>query len=114
MALKRYSAWLVEEDLADADPLRDLKPPKLDTKVVEGLTDQQCADLVKACQGKEFIDRRDEAVARLLIETGMRAGEVLATPRIYRQRRSGWQPGHLTVAACRIPPGLILRRFVTP
>ena len=45
--------------------------------MVEGLTDQQCADLVKACQGKEFIDRRDEAVARLLIETGMRAGEVL-------------------------------------
>lgn len=77
MALKRYSAWLVEEDLADADPLRDLKPPKLDTKVVEGLTDDDCARLVKACQGKEFIDRRDEAVARLLIETGMRAGEVL-------------------------------------
>lgn len=77
MALKRYTAWLLEEGEIDADPLRDLKPPKLDTKVVHGLTDDQCAALVKACQGKEFIDRRDEAVARLLIETGMRAGEVL-------------------------------------
>jgi site-specific recombinase XerD len=77
MALKRFSAWLLDEGEIKTDPLRELKPPKLDTKVVEGLTDEQCADLVKACQGKEFIDRRDEAVARLLIETGMRAGEVL-------------------------------------
>lgn len=77
MALKRFSAWLLEEDEIDTDALRDLEPPKLDTKVVEGLTDEQCAALVKACQGKDFIDRRDEAVARLLIETGMRAGELL-------------------------------------
>jgi site-specific recombinase XerD len=77
MALKRFSAWLVEEDETDTDAIRDLKPPKMDVKVVEGLTDAQCAALVKACQGREFIDRRDEAVVRLLIETGLRAGEVL-------------------------------------
>lgn len=77
MALKRFSAWLLDEGEIDVDPIRDVKPPKLDVKVVEGLTDEQCAALVKACQGREFIDRRDEAVARLLIETGMRAGEVL-------------------------------------
>ncbi|WP_260972016.1 tyrosine-type recombinase/integrase [Mycolicibacterium llatzerense] len=77
MAVKRYSAWLLEEGEVDTDPIRDLKPPKTDVKVVEGLTDEQCAALIKACLGKDFIDRRDEAVARLLIETGMRAGEVL-------------------------------------
>ena len=77
MAVKRYSAWLLEEGEAEADLIRDLKPPKLDVKVVQGLTDEQCAALIKACIGKEFIDRRDEAVTRLLIETGMRAGELL-------------------------------------
>lgn len=77
MALKRYSAWLLEEDEIVADLIRDLRPPKLDTKVVHGLTDEQCVALVKACQGKVFIDRRDEAVARLMIETGLRAREVL-------------------------------------
>ncbi|MDZ7886169.1 MAG: tyrosine-type recombinase/integrase [Mycobacterium sp.] len=77
MAVKRYSAWLLEEGEIDADLIRDLKPPKLDTRVVHGLTDEQCAALIKACIGKEFVDRRDEAVTRLLIETGMRAGEVL-------------------------------------
>ena len=43
MALKRFSAWLVAEDLADADPLRELAPPKLDATVVERLTDDECA-----------------------------------------------------------------------
>ena len=32
--------------------------------------------LIKACNGKEFRDRRDEAIVRLTAETGMRAGEV--------------------------------------
>jgi integrase len=30
------------------------------------------------CQGKDFRDRRDEAIVRLMIETGARAGEVVA------------------------------------
>ena len=77
MALKRFSAWLVDEDLMDADPLLKLAPPQLDTVVIERLTDDECARLVAACQGKLFVDRRDEAVARLMVETGMRAGEVI-------------------------------------
>lgn len=77
MSLKRFSAWLVEEDEQAADALRDLKPPKLDTKVVNRLTDDECARLIKACQGREYIDRRDEAIVRLMLETGLRAGEVL-------------------------------------
>lgn len=38
----------------------------------------KCWALVKACSGKEMRDRRDEALVRLMVETGMRAGEVLA------------------------------------
>ena len=77
MALKRFSAWLVEEDITDTDALLGVKPPQLDTAVIERLADDDCARLIKACQGKAFIDRRDEAVVRLMIETGMRAGEVI-------------------------------------
>jgi site-specific recombinase XerD len=78
MALRRFAAWLADEGELDANPLLGVKPPKLDSKVVEALTDEQLRLLLKACAGKELIDRRDEAIVRLMGETGLRAGEVIA------------------------------------
>lgn len=76
LALRRFSQWLVEEDEADEDLLLGSKPPKLDRKVIPSLTNDQCVALIKACKGTEMRDRRDEAIVRLMLETGMRAGEV--------------------------------------
>lgn len=77
MALRRFAAWLADEGELDSNPLLGVKPPKLDSKVVEALTDEQLRLLIKACAGKELIDRRDEAIVRLMAETGLRAGEVI-------------------------------------
>src|SRR6202012_2579887 len=33
--------------------------------------------LLRACQGKSLVDRRDEAIVRLMLEAGLRAGEVI-------------------------------------
>jgi site-specific recombinase XerD len=77
MALRRFAAWLTDEGELDSNPLLGVNPPKLDTKVVETLTDEQLRLLIKACAGKELIDRRDEAIVRLMAETGLRAGEVI-------------------------------------
>jgi site-specific recombinase XerD len=77
LALKRYSAWLAEEGEIDAYELLGLKPPKLDTKVTDSLTDAQVKAFIKACSGKEFRDIRDTPIARLMLETGMRAQETL-------------------------------------
>jgi integrase/recombinase XerD len=78
LALRRFSAWLFEEGESDADPLLGLRAPKLDAKVVEPLTPEQIRALVAACAGRDLRDRRDEALVRLMIETGARAGEVVA------------------------------------
>ncbi|QZA20285.1 tyrosine-type recombinase/integrase [Mycobacterium malmoense] len=77
-AVCRFAAWLVDEGEIDQNPFLGVKPPKLDTKVVERLTDDELRLMLKACAGKEFRNRRDEACLRLLVETGMRAGELLA------------------------------------
>jgi integrase/recombinase XerD len=76
-ALKRYSAWLTEEGEIPADPLVGVKPPKMDKKVTKSLTDEQLKQLLKTCKGKTFCDRRDEAIIRLMAETGLRASEVI-------------------------------------
>ena len=52
-ALRRFSAWLVEEGEADEDRLLGSRPPKLDTKVVEPLTEDELRALLKACAGPE-------------------------------------------------------------
>jgi site-specific recombinase XerD len=78
LAVRRFSAWCEEEGEIDSDPLVGLRPPKLPDKVTPSLTGDEVRLLVKACQGKGFRERRDEAIVRLMVETGLRAGEVLS------------------------------------
>lgn len=77
LAVRRFSAFLADEDEIDRDELLGVKPPKVDTKVVPALTDDQCRALIKACAGKTFADRRDEALVRLFLEGMMRSHEML-------------------------------------
>jgi site-specific recombinase XerD len=77
VALKAFGAWLAAEEEIHANPLAQMKQPKVDAKVVDALTDDELRRLIKACQGKTLKDRRDEAIVRLMAETGMRAGEVV-------------------------------------
>lgn len=78
LALRRFSAWLAEEGEAGTDELLGVRPPKLDVKVVRSLTDDELRALIKACAGPDMWHRRDEALVRLMTETGARAGEVVA------------------------------------
>jgi site-specific recombinase XerD len=74
-ALRRFSHWLAAEGERPTDELLTLTPPKLDSKVVNPLTDAELRDLIKVCKGTAFRERRDEALIRLMAETAMRAGE---------------------------------------
>lgn len=76
-ALRRFSAWLADEGELPTHVLADLKPPKLATKVVNALSDEQLKALLKACQGKDFLEIRDMALVRFAAETGARANEIL-------------------------------------
>jgi site-specific recombinase XerD len=78
LSLRRFSAWLAEEGEIDRDELLGLKPPKLDDKVIDSLTVEQVTALIAACSGKEFRDRRDEAIVRLMVNCGVRSDELLS------------------------------------
>ena len=77
LALRRFSAWLVEEDETAKDELIGTRPPKLDEKVVDPLSNSELKALIAACSGPALMDRRDEAIVRFMLETGARAGEVV-------------------------------------
>ena len=85
LAVRRFAAWLTEEGEIPADPFLGVTSPKLDERVIEPLTDDELRALIKACappQGTEpkeaMRHRRDGAIVRVMLETGLRAGEVVA------------------------------------
>jgi site-specific recombinase XerD len=77
LSLRRFSGWLAEEGEIPEDRLINMKPPKLDQKVMEPLSEDELRALIKACHGPGLRDRRDEAMVRLLAETGARISEIL-------------------------------------
>ncbi len=74
--LQRFCGWLVDEDELPEHPMAKLKPPAVPETPVAVLTDDEITRLLKVCDGKEFRDRRDGAIFRLLMDTGMRISEL--------------------------------------
>jgi integrase len=85
LGVRRFAKWLAAEGELPSDPFLGLPPPKLDETVIEPLTDDELRAMLKACvpgKGATFSEifrgRRDEALLRFMLETGTRAGEVVA------------------------------------
>ncbi len=85
LAVRRFTAWLIVEGHLAADPFWGMKAPKVDQPVVEPLTDDELRALIGACAAPHRTElheplhhRRDEAIVRLMLETGIRVGEVVA------------------------------------
>ena len=73
LSLKRFSAWLAAEGEIEADEIAGLRPPRVDVKVADPLTESELRALIKACQGKAMRDRRDEAIVRLMLVVAVAA-----------------------------------------
>lgn len=76
IALRNLYGWLADEDEIDANPMERVKMSKVEPPPIEVLTEDDLRALLKACEGKGFLDRRDLAVVRLLASTGMRLTEL--------------------------------------
>jgi site-specific recombinase XerD len=73
--LFRFCTWLVDEDELAENPMKTLAQPTLKMKPVPVISDDELNALLKACAGKEFNDRRDEALIRFLLDCGVRVSE---------------------------------------
>lgn len=77
-AMRAFFSWLVAEEELERSPMERLKAPKLNDTPPPMLDEQELAALFKACEGKTFLDRRDAALFRFLLDTGLRRSEALA------------------------------------
>lgn len=76
IALRNLYGWLTDEEELDANPMAKVRVEKANPEPVRVLSDDDLRALLKACEGKDFLDRRDLALLRLLASTGMRLAEV--------------------------------------
>jgi integrase/recombinase XerD len=110
--LRVFFGWLVGEDeRASPNPMTWVEGPKVTKRAKPSFDDEELARLLTSCQGSSFADRRDTAILRVLIDTGMRVsalaslrydpddealGDVFLTQRKLRARLRGggenWVP----------------------
>lgn len=76
--LFRFCGWLVDEEEIPDHPMKTLSPPQPKAKPVPVLSDEELTALLKACNGKDFRARRDEAMIRVLLDCGIRVSEMCA------------------------------------
>jgi site-specific recombinase XerD len=75
-ALRLFFAWAEEEGIVPTNPMARIRPPIVSDQPVPVLSDDQLRALLAACDGRGFEERRDTALIRLFIDTGMRRGEM--------------------------------------
>jgi site-specific recombinase XerD len=77
--LRAWFNWLAEEGEIPQSPMAQLRQPKVTAKVVPVLTDDELRRLLDTCRNDRTLPgRRDFAILRTLVDTGMRRGEVVA------------------------------------
>lgn len=79
-----FFGWCVEEGEISTSPMANMKPPSIPEEPVDVISDDDLRALLKTCDspkvstaGRKFEDRRDAAIIRLLVDTGMRCSELV-------------------------------------
>lgn len=75
-ALKRFFAFLLDEEEIQTNPLDRVEAPSQKPVLAPVVDIDDLRRLVATCDGNGIEERRDMAVLRLLIDTGMRIGEL--------------------------------------
>lgn len=75
-SLQQFFKWLVEEGEVRESPMARMKPPTIPETPPDVLREDQLKRLLDACAGQDFDERRDRAIVLLLVDTGIRLGEI--------------------------------------
>jgi integrase len=74
-AIQQFWKWWAAENDAP-NPMYGMSPPMLPEQPVPVLREDQLRALLKSCDGKEFVQRRDAAIIYLFMDSGLRRGEL--------------------------------------
>jgi site-specific recombinase XerD len=75
-SLQQFWKWLVDDGEISVSPMARMKPPAVPEQPVPVISDAELSKMLDAAKGPGFDERRDTAILRLMIETGVRLSEV--------------------------------------
>lgn len=71
-SLQQLFKWLEDEGEIRRSPMTKMRPPKVPEEIVGVLTEDQLRRLLATCEGATLVERRDQAILRLLVDCGGR------------------------------------------
>jgi site-specific recombinase XerD len=75
--IRALFGWAIREgERKSAHPMANVTRPTVADVPAETFTDDELAALLKSCSGTSLADRRDTAIMRILIDTGMRVSSL--------------------------------------
>lgn len=77
-SLQAFFKWLTAEELIERNPMATTRPPIVAEKPVVVIPGDHLRRLLKGCEGRGFVERRDSAIVRLFLDTGIRLKEMTA------------------------------------
>lgn len=75
-SLQPFFKWLIEEGEIRASPMVNMKPPRVPEEPAPVIAEADLRKLLKVVEGRDFRARRDTAIVRLFLDTGMRLAEL--------------------------------------
>lgn len=77
-SLRRFYAWLVQQELISADPMALIDSPKLPRTLPGSLSQSQVEQLLEAPEMDDPVQCRDKAMMEVLYATGLRVTELVS------------------------------------
>jgi site-specific recombinase XerD len=76
-SLQQLFRWLEHEEEIPQSPFVKMSPPAVPEQPVPLLTTDEITRVLDACKGSGFEERRDTAIFRLLLDSGLRVAELI-------------------------------------
>jgi site-specific recombinase XerD len=73
---QQFFNWCVAEGEIRASPMARMIPPAIPEESPAVLSEDALRQLLKACEGSAFLERRDTAIVRLFLDSGVRLAEL--------------------------------------
>ena len=88
--LTAFASWLEREEYTKTNMLAKLRPPKAPRKVMQTLTPEEIARILACFNTNTATGCRNAAIMCLLLDTGLRCGELLQFKRADLHLEDGW------------------------